>query len=57
VGIPLDDALAALPFLRGLVRAAHGVSESIDGLADVVGRFGEDCFLLAVGPFLSDGIN
>lgn len=54
VGIPLDDALTALPFLRELVRAARGGSSSITGLADDVGQSAEDCFLLEVGPFLSD---
>lgn len=54
VGVPLDEARAALPFLRELVRAAHGRSTSIASLADDVGQSAENSFLLEVGPFLSD---
>lgn len=54
VGVPLDDALTALPFLRELVRAARGGAHSIDGLIAGVGQAAEDLCLLEVEPFLSD---
>jgi transcriptional regulator with XRE-family HTH domain len=46
VGVPLDDALEALPMLRGLVRAAQG--GPVDRPAERIGRFGEAYFLTAV---------
>ncbi len=54
VGIPMDDALTALPLLRELVRASRGGANLSDGLTDGVGQAAEDFCLLEVGPFLSN---
>jgi transcriptional regulator with XRE-family HTH domain len=52
-GVPLEDALEALPLLRELVRAAQG--RRINHPADEIGRFGEAFFLMAVARTLPDG--
>jgi len=46
VGVPMDEALAVLPFLRTLVWEARGRRSGRAGLAGGLGRFAEDCFLL-----------
>lgn len=54
VGIPLEEALDGLPFLRELVRASQGRPGGTAGMADGARRFAEGIFLLEVGPFLAE---
>jgi len=46
-GVPLDAALALLPFLRGLHRAAYRGPMPMSTLPETIGRIAEDFFLLA----------
>ena len=46
VGVPLDEALNGLPFLRELVRATQGEPRPATPMAEGAGRFAEDLFLL-----------
>src|SRR5436305_602121 len=54
VRVPLGEALAVLPFLHGLVRAAHGEPGWATAMADRVGRLAEGLFLLEAGPFYAE---
>jgi len=52
-GVPLGETLDALPFLRELVRTAHGGQGWTTDLAEQVGQLAQDLFPLEVAPFLS----
>jgi transcriptional regulator with XRE-family HTH domain len=54
-GVPLDEALDVLPFLRDLVRASRGGTAPAAALADRIGRTAESLFRLEVGRSTATG--
>lgn len=54
-GIPAAGALALLPFLRRLVRTAHGERRSIHELGETLGQIAAEIYLLHAASFLDVG--